>query len=118
MINAQEIKEILKTYNKYGWTLRKILLSNEYKNRLDNATIKDLFGDVGISESKTDGALFSRDSNNNKVAWELRYLNSNPFAVFELIDPESSDAEKETIFKQMQNKLQVYASDSLNNMDN
>ncbi len=118
MINAQEIKEIVKTYEKYGWTLQRILLSQELKNKLTESEIENLFGDTKILDSKTNGALFSRDSKNNKVAWELRYLHSNPFAVFELIDSESSDSEKETIFTQMENQLLDYASNNIAKKDN
>jgi hypothetical protein len=113
MIKAQEIKEILETYKKYGWTLEKILLSDELKNELNDAEIKDLFGDTKVLNSKTDGALFSRSSKNNKEAWELRHLYSNPFAIFELIDLENSKDEKQEIIKQMENRLADYASNKL-----
>ncbi len=110
MINALEIKEILETYKKYGWTLEKILLSKELKNELTDAEITELSGDAKIEHSKTDAALFSRNSKNNKQAWELRHFHSNPFAVFELIDSEVSETEKTEILKQMENRLEDYAS--------
>ncbi|MGI8545030.1 MAG: hypothetical protein ACR2MD_16340 [Aridibacter sp.] len=113
MIKLQEIKEILETYKKYGWRLQKILLSNELKNELSDAKIVNLFDDIKISNSKTDGALFSRSSKNNKQAWELRHLHLNPFAIFELIDDKTSATEKEKILKQMENRLEDYASNDL-----
>ncbi|MDQ3635576.1 MAG: hypothetical protein M3405_13860 [Acidobacteriota bacterium] len=113
MIKLQEIKEILETYRKYGWTLQKILLSDRLKNELSAAEIKLFSSGVKVSNSKADGALFSRSSKNNKEAWELRHLHLNPFAIFELIDAEISNSEKEKILKQMENRLEDYASNDL-----
>lgn len=113
MIKLQEIKEILETYKKYGWRLQKILLSNELKNELSAAEIKLFSSGVKVSNSKTDGALFSRSSKNSKQAWELRHLHLNPFAIFELIDDKTSATEKEKILKQLENRLEDYASNNL-----
>lgn len=117
MIKAQEIKEILETYKKYGWILQKILLSDKLKKELSKAEIRDIFGHTKIAHSKTDGALFFRNSENNKEAWELRHLHVNPFAIFELIEFESSDAEKQEILKQMENRLENYVSNKRTETD-
>lgn len=113
MISAQEIKSILETYEKYDWKLRKILLTKNLKNDLKEEDLKRLFGEAEISEAEIDGAFFSRNSKNDKIAWELRHLNANPFAVFELIDREAGAAECVEILKRMENRLENYASNKM-----
>ncbi len=86
MITAFEISEILSLYKKHGWNVSRVLLSSELKTSINSDEFVSLFDDVEIFDAEIDAVWFSRRSNNDKIAWELRHLNSNPFAVIEFID--------------------------------
>ena len=92
MIDQQAISEIFATYKKYGWILRRVLLSASLKNDLGELTA-GLSNDVKIVDSTIDAAWFSRPPKSGGVAWEIRYLGEMPFALLENIDEEDADFE-------------------------
>lgn len=95
MISAEAIREILSLYKKYGWSLRRVLLSEKLYERL-SASIKSLFDNAEIIPAEIDAAWFSRASGITNEAWELRHLSETPFAIFELFEKEIA----EEIFKE------------------
>ena len=95
MISAEAIREILSLYKKYGWSLRRVLLTEKLKKIL-SSSIKPLFGDAEVIPAEIDAAWFSRASGKTNEAWELRHLSEAPFAIFELFDKETA----EEIFKE------------------
>ncbi len=110
MINASEVKEILSTYEKYGWTIKQILLSDELKNSLSSEELEEIVGKSEISESSVDAVWFSRPSKYGKTAWELRHLNQNPFAIFELTDEDDDESAKVEMLKNAETRMAEYAS--------
>lgn len=94
MINRQQIEEILSLYQKYGWTLRRVLLTEKLKNEL-SGEIKNLFGIAEIRSSELDGAWFSRASGEERETWELRYLGTQPFALLEVFEAEDEEEVRE-----------------------
>ena len=85
MIDKDAICDIIATYQKHGWILRRILLSGELKKSL-GAQLNELFVGVSIVESKIDAVWFSRPPKKGGVAWEIRYLGETPFALLEKMD--------------------------------
>jgi len=85
MIDECGIGEIIATYHKYGWILRRVLLSAELNKKLGNEKAR-LFGDVAITDSIIDAAWFSRPPKSGGVAWEIRYLGNIPYALLENLD--------------------------------
>ena len=104
MINAGQIEEILSLYKKHGWNLRRVLLSDALRKRLADS-IEKLFGSAEVVSSNIDAAWFSRPSRNNREAWELRHLSETPFALFETIGDDTSEAEREEIRREMEDRL-------------
>lgn len=102
MIDAHEIGEIIATYYKYGWTLRRILLTRSSSKKLDKEMIA-LFGDVAIIDSEIDAAWFSRPPKSGAVAWEIRYLGDIPYALLEKVD--ENDPEFENILSGLELRL-------------
>lgn len=90
MIKATDISEILATYEKYGWQLRRVLLTKELKATLT----EDPFGETEVFDSDIDAAWFSRPPTGKSVAWEIRHLSALPYALLEQIDESSSDSEE------------------------
>ena len=86
MINAEAISEILSLYKKYGWNLRRVLLSEKLERQL-SPSFEILFGNTEITAAEIDAALFSRPSG-KREAWELRHLSNTPFAIFESFEKE------------------------------
>ena len=98
MDERDSISEILETYKRHGWELRRVLLSPELKERLGN-TASSLFGDAEVRESDTDAAWFSRRSRPGVVAWELRRFGGTPFAIFRNVPDDTRGDEFEAILK-------------------
>lgn len=105
MINAEQIREILATYKKHGWNISRILLSDELRRNL-SAETENLFGEAEILSSEIDAVWFTRESKNNRTAWEIRRLSENPFALFETFaaDEDKNFIEKKR--KEMETRLQ------------
>ena len=104
MIEADAIRDIIATYTKHGWLLRRVLLSARSKKALD-ASIRELFDDVGIRDSAIDAAWFSRPPKEGGVAWELRYLGSTPFSLVEKADENAVDCEQ--ILREVEQRLHI-----------
>ncbi|MEQ1923051.1 MAG: hypothetical protein ABL952_11155 [Pyrinomonadaceae bacterium] len=81
MIDPQAIAEIIATYKKYGWELRRALLTKELK-----ANVGDLFTGCMIAGSDIDAAWFSRPPEPGAIAWEIRHLSTAPYALLEHLD--------------------------------
>ena len=92
MIGADAIAEIVETYSKHGWVLRRVLLSAELKQQLGDG-IAALFGEVPVSVSDIDAAWFSRPPKPGGVAWEVRHLSESPYALLEVLDENGPDFE-------------------------
>lgn len=90
MIDAASIREIIKVYEKHGWSLRRVLLSDRLRASLDTAL---LFGDVSIRSSDIDAAWFSRETRNKDTAWEIRHLSSAPYALVVVVKDGSAEFE-------------------------
>ena len=96
MIDANAVGEIIKQYEKHGWILRRALLSSEGRSSLPN-----LFADVRIEESDINALWFSRRSNPDSEAWELRRLTSLPFALVAVVPSGATDEELESMLDQV-----------------
>ena len=110
MITNFQISEIISLYKKHGWNISRVLLSAELKSSIDTEDVKTLFDDAKVFDSEIDAVWFSRNSNNDKVAWELRHLNSNPFAVIEFIDKDAEESAQHEILNNLETRLKEHAS--------
>ena len=103
-MNAGQVKEVLTTYRKYGWNLHRVLLTDTLRKKLSEST-KDLFADSDIVSAVVDAAWFTRDSGKDRTAWELRHLDTTPFALFESVEKDMSEEECEEIKAEMEMRL-------------
>ena len=92
MIDVAAIREIVAVYLKYGWTLRRVMLSPALKKSFKESPV-EIFGDVPVIDSDTDAAWFSRPPVTGGVAWEIRHLTEVPYALLENIDEYDSEFE-------------------------
>jgi hypothetical protein len=104
------IKEIVGTYEKHGWKLQRLLLRPETRADLpaDLATAPAA-GNVAVEESLVDALWFSRPSNDDREAWELRLLAENPFALFETFEKDETEEQREELRREMEARLREYS---------
>ena len=98
MIDANEINEILATYKKYGWELRRVLLTQELRK-----SVGQMFGGVTVFESDIDAAWFSRSPPPGAIAWEIRHMSTAPYALLEHLD--ETDADFESALRVVEERL-------------
>ena len=112
MIGEQQIKEILAQYEKHGWSLRRVLLSAEASKELPVS----LFEQAEIVSSEINAAWFSRRSNggDGREAWELRYLETTPFALIEVFEEDDDEEVREEARTEMETRLAEQASKAAN----
>lgn len=92
MIEPRELDEIVAVYQKYGWVLRRVLLSPELKNRLKTIG-SDVLDSAVVTDSDIDAAWFSRPPKKGGIAWEIRHLSSVPYALLENVDEDDEGFE-------------------------
>ncbi|MCW5959126.1 MAG: hypothetical protein KIS76_03135 [Pyrinomonadaceae bacterium] len=104
MITEQTVREIIAQYTKHGWNLRRVLLLPETYDEFA-ASLSAQFEDVEFSTSEVDAAWFSRTSKKDRVAWEIRHLRENPFALIETFDESIDPDELSDSLHEMESKL-------------
>lgn len=102
------VKEIVNTYQKHGWQLRRALLRSETRAQI-GADYSSLRGAL-VEEAVVDGLWFSRTSHEQREAWELRLLAENPFALFETFEKDETEDEREEVRREMEARLRDYIS--------
>lgn len=103
-MNLQQIKEIVSTYEKYDWTLRVFLLTDESK-AFFGSKIAEFYTTAKIRDSKIDAAWFSRPSKHDREAWELRALREPPFALIETFPNDLDEELRDKIRNEMESRL-------------
>lgn len=104
MIRAEQIAEILAQYEKHGWILRRVLLSDRLRVQLTDR-LAELFGAAQIVSAETDAVWFSRPSKAGE-AWELRRLSDVPYALFEIFSDEDDEEIREEARRELENLLE------------
>ena len=89
MITLEDFSEIVATYEKHGWLLRRVLLSANTRKSLN-----EMPDDVDVLDSDIDAAWFSRPPKAGDVSWEIRSLGATPFALVQFVDEDSPDFEQ------------------------
>ena len=88
MADPSSITGIIAIYEKHGWVLRRVLLSEATKRSL-GSSIESL----PVFDADIDAAWFSRPPKSGGPPWEIRYLGDTPFALLENIDEDSPSFE-------------------------
>jgi hypothetical protein len=104
------LKEIVDTYRKHGWQLRRLLLRPETRSELAAESASDSLPlpDAQIEEAAVDALWFSRASHEEREAWELRLLAENPFALFETFEKDEREEQREEMRREMEARLRDY----------
>ena len=101
------INEIIASYTRHGWQLRRALLRPETRSEVDAdiASGSLSLDAVPMREASVDGLWFSRASHEGREAWELRLVSENPFALFETFEADETEEEREDVRREMEARL-------------
>jgi hypothetical protein len=103
MIEIDRIVNLVAQYAKYGWTLRRVLLSEGSLADLSES-VRTQFPDAEPQPHEIDALWFSR-KNKDSETWELRRLGSPPFALVEVIEDTLSADEREAKFADLEREM-------------
>ena len=104
MIGAEIVLGIIGLYEKHGWQTRRVLLTDELSEKLENS-LETMFGEAEVVFSEINAVWFSRPSKNADVAWELRHLSASPFALIEVFAADLSEDDREDILQAAEMRL-------------
>ncbi len=102
------IQEIIATYQRYGWQLRRVLLRSETQAALSAPA--EIFANTSIQESEFDALWFARASHGGREAWELRQISAQQYALFEAFESDESEEDREEVRREMENRMREYAA--------
>lgn len=107
MKNANLFMELVATYRKHGWELRRALLQPATLAELQSQEAQ-LLNRVEVKESPVDALWFSRPSTHDREAWELRLLAQTQFALFEAFEPDETEMQREEVRLEMEARLREH----------
>jgi hypothetical protein len=99
MIPESDIAAIIEQYVSHGWKLRRVLSAREI------GLASPLFGDAEIRIGEREGLWFSRRSQPDREAWELRRISPSPFAIVEVIPDGLTDQERDVVLEEAENRM-------------
>lgn len=108
MNQLERIGEIIATYSKHGWQLKRVLLSAETRAELARQEAS-LFGDAIRQEAQVDALWFARPSHAGREAWELRLVAESPYALFETFEADEEEEDREEVRLEMEARLREHA---------
>lgn len=106
-------REILATYRRHGWTLRRVLMRAETLDELraeGGGAAEPSFEGVRAAESEVDAMWFARPSQGRREAWELRLAAETPYALFELFEEDEAEEDREDVRREMEARLREQAA--------
>jgi hypothetical protein len=109
MNQSNLIRDIISTYRKHGWQLRRVLMRADTRAEVF-AKEEVLFKGARIDESPVDALWFSRASHSNREAWELRLVAETPYALFEVFEADESEELREAARKEMEARLREHVT--------
>lgn len=92
MIDTAAAKATIALYEKHGWKLSRVLLTEESQAEIVLPAL-GLDETAEVRDSDLDAFWFTRRSDPNSEAWELRRLAGTPFALVVVVD----DAHREDL---------------------
>ena len=118
MMNQRDrIKEILATYQKHGWQLRRLLLVPETRAELFNND-EPILGGARVIDANVDALWFSRPSVGKREAWELRLIAETPYALFETFEADDPEEAQEEARQEMEARMSEFTSVKPTNSNN
>jgi hypothetical protein len=103
------IKEILATYQRHSWQLQRVLLRPSTRAVIN----EELWaGDSPVADAEIDALWFSRASQGNREAWELRLVAATQYALFETFEADEPEETREEVRLEMESRMREKVSGS------
>ena len=106
-MNNELAKQIVATYEKHGWQLRRILTASPGQDQRQQ--IGEVFNAMPITAAEIDALWFARPSHAGREAWELRLVSEQSYALFEAFEADENEEDREDARREMENKMREYA---------
>ena len=107
MKKANLFMELVATYRRHGWELRRALMQPASFTEIQSEEAQ-LLNRVEVKESPVDALWFSRPSSHNREAWELRLLEQTQYALFEAFEPDETEEQREEVKLEMEARLREH----------
>ena len=101
-------KEILATYRRHGWELKRVLLSPATRSDLKELAA-GLFNEAVLIEAEIDALWFARPSTAGREAWELRLVAEQAYALFAAFEADESEEDREEARIEMEHLMREQA---------
>ena len=109
MPSLELFKEIIATYQRHGWELKRVLIKPDTLNELKDAGV---FSEASLSDGELDALWFARGSQGGREAWELRLVAENPYALFAAFESDETEEEREEARLEMEHQMREAGSGS------
>ena len=100
-------QQIVATYEKHGWELRRVLVRPSAEP--ERQQLAQTFPDSALINSEVDALWFARASHAGREAWELRLIAEQSYALFETFEADESEEDREDLRREMEKKMRDYA---------
>ena len=106
MNQIDRLLEIVTTYQKHGWSLRRILLSAEVGSLPEHQSLAN----VEVETAAIDAVWFSRPSHEQREAWELRLVADTPYALFETFEKDETEEQRAEMRREMETRMREHTT--------
>ena len=110
MGQLERCREIIATYSRHGWQLKRALFTEETRAAMRGNEETVFEGTPEIQEASIDALWFSRPSHAGREAWELRLVAETPYALFETFEQDEEEDAREDVRREMEARLKEYAT--------
>ena len=108
MNTLEQVTEIVVTYSKHGWRLKRLLLAPDV-GALVTESEREIFEDAVVEDASINALWFARPSHAGREAWELRLVAETPYALFETFEADEEEEDREEVRREMEARLREYA---------
>jgi hypothetical protein len=103
-MSAALFTEIMATYQRHGWELKRVLLKPTTRADLNDRALA-LFAEATLVDAEVDALWFARAPNAGREAWELRLVAEQPYALFAAFEADESEDEREEARLEMEHVM-------------
>ena len=105
-MSAELCKEIIATYQRHGWKLKRVLLKPATRNDLQEHAVR-LFNEAELIGAEFDALWFARPSHGGREAWELRLVAEQAYALFAAFEADETEEDREEARLEMEHQMRV-----------
>ena len=103
-MSAALFTEIMATYQRHGWELKRVLLKPTTRADLADQALA-VFAGATLIDAEVDALWFARASQAGREAWELRQVATQPFALVEAFEVDEDEELREDARREMENRM-------------